>query len=199
MGRWGSQCWLTGASNSSIHAPQEVHLSQETLISRLDDDRLGKNLEVITATRQDLCTQMDAVVVEVGLLREDHKNLTARVAGYQAQRVNLRTCDHCKRSGGAGPASYSKGPGARALSGGCRGPILVEQPLNTGVPGGSGELRLNTLFLDMVVPNGRSRQSIPALHCGMSASPQAASWGAPIPVSVHLLNYKDKETILQKT
>ncbi|KAJ1154462.1 hypothetical protein NDU88_007214 [Pleurodeles waltl] len=56
----------------------------------LHDEKLAKLLEAIATTGQDLCYRVDAVAVEVSLLREDQKNLSARVASTESKLRDLR-------------------------------------------------------------------------------------------------------------
>ncbi|KAJ1096377.1 hypothetical protein NDU88_001519 [Pleurodeles waltl] len=68
-----------------LRPPLEAQQIMETPTPSLPDDKLDKILGAITATRQDLCNRVDAVAVKAGLLREDQKNLSARVVSTESE------------------------------------------------------------------------------------------------------------------
>ncbi|KAJ1097663.1 hypothetical protein NDU88_002780 [Pleurodeles waltl] len=47
--------------------------------------------EAIAATRQDLCNHVDAVAVELGLLLDNQKKLSARVTSTESELKDLRS------------------------------------------------------------------------------------------------------------
>ncbi|KAJ1179664.1 hypothetical protein NDU88_004898 [Pleurodeles waltl] len=54
------------------------------------EDKLDKILEAIKTTGQDLQSRVDAVVIEVTLLREDQQKLSARVTSAESDLKDLR-------------------------------------------------------------------------------------------------------------
>ncbi|KAJ1194174.1 hypothetical protein NDU88_003469 [Pleurodeles waltl] len=183
-----------------LWTPPGLRHAEMDLPDTLHDEKLDKIVEAIVTTGQNLCNRVDAVAVEVGLLREDHKKLSARVANTESELKDLRpslTELEEKVSSLTGKvrelerrAEYSEGWSRRNN-------IRI-----VGFPKGAEGLDPITFFetwlAQMVGVEALSLHYIvERAHRVPACRPPAGA--PPRLVLIHFLNYRNKETVFQKT
>ncbi|KAJ1184068.1 hypothetical protein NDU88_000878 [Pleurodeles waltl] len=85
--------YSAGAQEQRGTAPPslpETRSVEVDLAPTLHDDKLDKILEAIATAGHDLRNRVDAVAVEVGLLREDQRKLSARVVNKESKLKEVR-------------------------------------------------------------------------------------------------------------